>query len=91
MDGKNRAVGLKPSDGRYAHSARPLSDRHTGNLAELTLHPERPPLDEGGPGRYVFTGASAPIVTSRARPTSPAASARRPSPRDMASPAHSEW
>jgi hypothetical protein len=33
-----------------------VRDRRTGKLAEVELNPERPPLDEGDPGRfYAFT------------------------------------
>jgi hypothetical protein len=51
------------------------------------------------PGRHSGLGVAftrwkeiplAPVLMSRARPTGPAASARRPSPRDMANPAHSQ-
>ena len=32
-----------------------VRDRHTGKLAEVELNPEKPPIDEGDPGRlYVF-------------------------------------
>jgi hypothetical protein len=32
-----------------------VRDRRTGKLAEVDLNPERPPVDEGDPGRfYVF-------------------------------------